>query len=177
VAFAWTWGSVALGGLVWNATVQPLLQGVLRAHLYHYAKSGMAMPPFEEDALHACLREEARASFGLPQRRGGRRAPLGLGGVVKAFAKDPAGYAQEEAGLTPGDVRSVVAGARRLYRDGKLVTRALRSAPQGLDAGGLVAATGLPEDRCRAVVVNLVWTEKVRADVSPAGETRYSLGG
>ena len=172
--FAWMWGVVAIGGLVWASTVQPLLGGLLRAHLYHYAKTGEAPPPFEEDALHACLREEARASLGLPQRRGTRRSPLGLGGVVRSFASDPSGFAQAEAGLTPGDVKAVIADARALYKDSKLVTRALKAAPGGLDAAGLVAATGLPSDRCRVTVVNLVWSGKVRADVDAKGAARFT---
>ncbi|HEX2293762.1 MAG TPA: DUF2510 domain-containing protein [Actinomycetota bacterium] len=176
-AFAWMWGSVAIGGLLWWSTIQPLLQGLLRAHLYLYAKTGDARPPYDADALHACLREEARASFGLPQRRGGRRSPLGVGGVVRSFASDPSGYVQSEAGLTPGDVKGVIAGARQLYRDGKLVTAALKRSREGLDAAGLLAATGLPHDRCRTVVANLVWSGKVNADVSPAGEARFSLAG
>lgn len=169
VTFAWTWGSVALGGLVWASTIQPLVQGTLRAHLYHYAKTGEASGPFDVDALHACLREEARARMGLPQRRGGRRSPLGLGGVVRSFAGDPAGYTQAESGLTPADLKEVITGARELYKDGKLVTAALRRAPEGLDAAALVASTGLPEDRCRVTVVNLIWAGKLRANVSPNG--------
>lgn len=176
VAFAWMWGSVALGGLVWASAVQPLLQGVLRAHLYHYAKTRRAARPFDEAALHACLREEGRASLGLPQRRGARRSPLGVGGVVKSFARDPSGYAQEESGLTPGDVRSVIAGARALYKDGKLVKAALRRSPDGLDASALVAATGLPADRARVTVVNLIWAGTVRAEVTPGG-ARFYLDG
>ncbi|HEX2058470.1 MAG TPA: hypothetical protein VHI71_08880, partial [Actinomycetota bacterium] len=180
VTFGWMWGAVALGGLVWSSTVQPLLQGLLRAHLYHYAKTGEARAPFEEAALHACLREEARASLGLPQRRlgqGARRSPLGLGGVVRSFASNPSGYAQAEAGLTPQDIKSVIADARQLYKDGKLVTRALAGAPGGLDAEGLVATTGLPRDRCRVTVANLVWAGKVTADVDGAGTARFSLAG
>ncbi|MDQ4124161.1 MAG: hypothetical protein M3134_00980, partial [Actinomycetota bacterium] len=156
VAFAWMWGSVALGGLVWAASVQPSVQGVLRAYLYHYAKTGEAVAPFEVEALHACLREEVRARLGLPQRT--RRSSL-----------------QSDTGLTPEDVRGVIAGAREFYRDGKKVTAALRRAPDGLDATALVAATGLPEARARVTVVNLVWTGKVRAEVTPAGTARFSL--
>ena len=175
VAFAWMWGSVAIGGLLWWSTIQPLLQGLLRAHLYRYAKTGDARPPFEPDALHAALREETRASLGLPQRRGRRRSPLGLGGVVRSAVTDPVGFAQAEAGLSPGDLKMVIAEARQLYKDGKLVTAALRRAREGLDATRLMAATGLPRDRCRAVVVNLVWAGKVGADVTPSGEARFAL--
>jgi hypothetical protein len=174
-AFAWMWGSVALGGLVWWSTLQPLLGGVLRAHLYDYAKTGDVRPPFERDALHACLREEARASFGLPQRRGRRAAPLGLSGVVRSFASDPAAFTQDESGLAGGDLKEVIADARALYRDSKLVTRALKDAPHGLDARRLISATGLPADRCRTTVANLVWTGKVRVDVAPSGAARYTL--
>lgn len=177
VAFGWMWGSLAIGAFVWGAAVQPLLQGVLRAYLYHYAKTGVALAPYEEPALHACLREEARATFGLPQRRSGRGRTtpvLGLGGVVRSFAADPSGYAQAEAGITGGDVRSVLTDARRLYKDGRLVTGVLkRSGPT--HPASLVAATGLPPDRCRVAVVNLVWAGKVRADVTSDGDVRYSL--
>jgi hypothetical protein len=173
VAFAWTWGAAALGGLVWSSTLQPLLGGLLRAHLYRYAKTGVPVPPFEKDAMHACLREEARASFGLPQRRGARRSPIGLGGIVRSFASDPSGYAQAEAGLSPQDIGAVISDARRLYKDGKLVTAALRRAADGLDAAALTAATGLPRDRCKVVVVNLVWAGKVTASVSPDGDARF----
>jgi hypothetical protein len=178
IAFAWMWGIVALGGLVWSAVAQPLLQGLLRAHLYHYAKTGAAVLPFEEPALHACLREEARARLGLPQRKvgqGRRSPPLGLSGVVRSFAADPAGYAQSEAGLAPSDIRAVITDARLLYKDGRLVTKALKG--RELDAGSLVAATGLPPERCRVAVINLIWAGKVRADVSPAGDARFSLAG
>ena len=76
-------------------------------------------------ALHAALREEARASFGLPQRGGRRRSPMGLTGVVRWAVADPFGFAQVEAGLTPGDLKAVIADARRLYKDGKLVAATL----------------------------------------------------
>lgn len=173
VGFAWMWGSVALGGLVWASTVQPLIQGMLRAHLYEYARTGRAGRPFDEGALHACLREEGRARLGLPQRRGGRRSPLGVGGVVRSFAKDPSGYARAESGLAPADFKAAIAGARDLYKDGKLVTAALRRAPEGLDAAALLAATGLPEERCRVTVANLLWAGKLRAVVSPSGDARF----
>ena len=173
--FAWTWGVVAIGGLVWWSAVQPLLQGLMRAHLYRYARTGEAAPPFEEEALHACLREEARASFGLPQRRGKRAAPLGLGGVVRLFAADPSGFAQAESGLASGDLKAVIGDARKLYKDSKLVTRALEAAPRGLDARRLIAVTGLPAERCRTTVVNLVWTGKVRADVDAQGAARFTI--
>lgn len=173
--FAWTWGVVAIGGLLWWSTLQPLLQGLLRAHLYRYAQTGEAVSPFDEAALHACLREEARASFGLPQRRGKRTVPLGLGGVVRSFAADPSGFAQAEAGLEPGDLKAVIADARTLYRDSKLVSRALKAAPRGLDARRLIATTGLPAERCRETVVNLVWTGKVRADVDAQGAARFTI--
>jgi hypothetical protein len=175
VAFGWMWGVTALGGLVWSGAVQPALQGLLRAHLYHYAHTGDAVEPFQRDALHACLREEARAALGLPQRRRGHAPPVGLGGVVRSFASDPSGYVQSESGVTTADVRSVIADARSLYKDGRLVTKALRRASAPMDAGSLLEATGLPRDRCRVTVVNLIWAGKVRADVTPDGDVGYSL--
>lgn len=175
VAFGWMWGVTALGGLVWSGVVQPALQGLLRAHLYHYAQTGDAVEPFDRDALHACLREEARATLGLPQRRPGHAPPVGLGGVVRSFATDPAGYVQSESGVTTADLRSVIADARSLYKDGRLVTKVLHRATSPMGAGSLLEATGLPRDRCRVTVVNLIWAGKVRADVTPDGDVRYSL--
>ncbi|MFN2587381.1 MAG: DUF2510 domain-containing protein [Actinomycetota bacterium] len=175
VTFGWMWGVTALGGLVWSGVVQPALQGLLRAHLYHYAETGVAVEPFGRDALHACLREEARASIGLTQRGPGHVAPTGVGGVVRSFASDPARYVQSEAGVGSSDVREVIAGARRLYKDGRLITKALRRAADGLDAGALLATTGLPRDRCRIAVVNLIWAGKVRPRVTPDGTTTFSL--
>ncbi len=175
VTFGWTWGTVALGGLAWSAVLQPVLQGLLRAHLYHYAKTGKAAEPYGRDALHACLREEARASMGLPQRKPGPTPAVGVGGVVKSFARDPSAFVQAESGLAPADVRAVIADARLLYKDGRLVTKALRRAADGMDAGALLNATGLPRDRCRTAVVNLLWAGKLRATITPAGEAVFSL--
>ncbi|MDQ4026252.1 MAG: hypothetical protein M3217_12315, partial [Actinomycetota bacterium] len=175
VTFGWTWGTVALGGLAWSAVLQPVLQGLLRAHLYHYAKTAEAAEPFGGDALHACLREEARATMGLSQRGRGHVPPLGVRGVARAIARNPGGYVRSESGVSPADIRAVIADARLLYKDGRLVTRALKRAPGGMDAGGLVAATGLPVDRCKLAVVNLVWAGKVRAHVTRDGAATFSL--
>ncbi|MGH2981238.1 MAG: hypothetical protein ACRDKV_04235 [Solirubrobacterales bacterium] len=160
LTFAGLLGSALLALIAWSVTMQPLLAGILNAHLYDYAVSGEARPPYRKGVLHSCLREEIRAKLGTPQR-GPEEAHLdassGARGVLSRLSRRGLRYAEHEAGLGRSEGLELVRGVRSLWSDSRSVLSAIRAAGAGgATAGEIDAVTGLDPRRRQVVIQNLM---------------------
>lgn len=160
-----TWGIPLVAGTAWVWWGKPMVEGLLRGHLYVYGEAGEARPPFTSGVLHACLREEARATFGKAQRApvpggdpamGGGAGAAGVAGAIDRTAAGGWGHVQEEAGVSVQDIGGVVADARELWRDSRAVMAAVRARhPMLMDTEEICSATPVPRERCVLAIASL----------------------
>lgn len=175
-----TWGVPIVAGTLWAWAVQPMLDGLLRGHLYVYALTGRAVGPYEAALLHSCLREEARATFAKPQRPPvtegivGERAATGLGGVLRRTSEGGFDYLQREAGIGVGDVGEIVRDGRELFRNNQKIMDAVRaSSPDSLTADEIARVSSLAVPAVELSIGLLVDQHRLIRQEGADGQARY----
>lgn len=170
----------------WTLGIQPTIDGLLRAHLYHYAVTGEAPAPYTRELLHSCLREEFRARLGMPQRvdgaapAGGQTdaAPsterAGVPGVVDRLGAGGLDYVEDEAGLDFDDLAGIGRDGLRLAKDARAVLRVVRDAgDRGLDQPSIAQAIGADVAATSATIGYLLKTRMLERTSGGDDVVRY----
>ena len=155
-----------------STTTQPVMEGVLRAYLYDYARTGRALPPYEAALLHDCMREELRGIVGLAQRGPADAAPSAPSAPPPLT---PVGYVRD-AGVTGTHATAVLGSMPDLVRDTRAVLKATRDAiatGERADAGAIAARTGLSAERTAVMLAHLVETRYLLASMALDGTATY----